>query len=118
VTRWHLALFFACVVLVQGLPSCVRPVRELTVSRQHAIQAIGKLRALWNRIREIEMAACHRKMVRVEICADADKRDVEIRALFREMNAALETPGYEVDWVMTLRTLDAMGRILDALPFP
>lgn len=117
-TRWPIALFFVYVVLVQGLPACVRPKHELTVSRPAAIQAIGKLHALWDRIREIEMAACARQLVPPERCQRSNQTDAEVRALFREMNAALLTPGYEVDWAMTLKTLDAMGRVLDALPFP
>jgi hypothetical protein len=108
----------ALVVLVMaGTPGCTRP-KGVVVSRQHLIQATGTTQAIWNRVREIEQAACDRKMVPEERCQLAVARDAEVRRMFREVDAAILVPGYEVDWDLILKTLQAIGSVLDHLPIP
>jgi hypothetical protein len=108
----------ATVLLVMaGTPGCTRP-KGVVVSRQHLIQATGTTQAIWNRVREIEVTACARQMVPVERCAQAVARDAEVRRMFREVDAAIMTPGYEVDWDLVLKTLQAIGSVLDHLPVP
>jgi hypothetical protein len=96
---------------------CTRP-KGVVVSRQNLIQATGTTQAIWNRVREIEVAACDRKMVPAERCALAVERDAEVRRMFREVDAAIMVPGYEVDWDLILKTLQAIGSVLDHLPVP
>jgi hypothetical protein len=107
----------ALVVLAAGSAGCMRP-KGVVVDRQGLIQATGRTQAIWNRVRAIEEEACRRHMVEAKRCALAVERDIEMRRMFREADAAIMVPGYELDWGLILRTLETIGSVLDALPFP
>jgi hypothetical protein len=104
-------------LLLLSASGCVQA-KGVVVSRAGMIQATGKTQAIWKRVREIEQAACQRQMVSQAECAKADQRDAEMRKMFREVDAAVLVPGYELDWRLILRTLETIGDVLDVIPFP
>jgi hypothetical protein len=101
-----------------GKGKVVHPSDNIEVPRQVLVQARGKVAAIYLRVRALEKDACKHQRLSAAQCSETDRLDEQWSRDQREVDALMAQPHYEVDWTKFLRTLDAVGSIVDKLPIP
>jgi hypothetical protein len=116
--RWVILLWALGMVGCVGKGKVVHKSDSVQIPRQVVVQARGKTRAIYLRVREFEKAACSKGIVTPAKCAESDRVEENWQRDQRELDAIMAEPDYEIDWKKLLSTLDAVGSILDKMPIP